>query len=321
MRRNAGWHASGMTGGMAGARGALTVLHLLLVWATAAVVVPVLGFGLLVMGWGGGAAAAVLVLALGMPLTVGLLATAGIPGTVVPWCDSVSRRLRWAVLVFVLGTLGVLAGLAAYSGDVDLGSAGTRIALTGLPYAVAAAFFVPSRWVRLGAVGALALGVVYGGFVGPAQAQQRRHAAEVARYREHPELLYLGAAPAGMRMSRAEVASAYFGVEYRPVSQDRMGYVGLTVRSLITPTPPCSQLVAEDVTCTVDARGEMRVIHELPGGIRDISLIRRHGDAMAEVSSQTLDEAGLRRVLDTLHPLSDTELERMMRDETITRHF
>ncbi len=147
MRPGAGWQASGMTSG----RGALTVLHLLLVWATMAVAVPMLGFGLLVTGWGGGAGAAASVFALAAPLTVGLLAMAGIPArTLVPLCGSVSRRLGWAVLVFVLGTLGVLAGLAAYAGDIDLGSAGTRFALTGVPYAVAAAFFVPSRWVRLG---------------------------------------------------------------------------------------------------------------------------------------------------------------------------
>ncbi|MFI6013256.1 hypothetical protein ACIBAG_31325 [Streptomyces sp. NPDC051243] len=112
-------------------------------------------------------------------------------------CGSASGPLGWAVVVFVLGTLGVLAGLAAHCGDVDPGSAGTRGALTGAPYTVVAAFFVPSRWVRLGAVAALAAGVVYGGFVGPVQAQQRRHAVEVAQYRERPELLYIGATPSG----------------------------------------------------------------------------------------------------------------------------
>ncbi|MFC8242111.1 hypothetical protein [Streptomyces chartreusis] len=113
--------------------------------------VPVLGFGLVVTAWGGGAEAAAPAFVLGAPLTVGLLAVAGISArTVVPLCGSVAGRLGWAVLVFFLGTIGVAAGLAAYGADVDLGSAGTRVALTGVPYAVAAAFFVPSRWVRLG---------------------------------------------------------------------------------------------------------------------------------------------------------------------------
>ncbi|UQA92574.1 hypothetical protein [Streptomyces halobius] len=187
-------------------RRALTALHLFLVWALMAAVVPTLGFRLVLSDWGGGAGVTVPVFALGVPLTGGLLATAGLPArTVVPLCGSAPQRLGWAVLVFVLGTLGVLAGLAAYGGDVDLGSANTRIALTGVPYAVAAAFFVPSRWVRLGALVALAAAVAYGGFVGPAQARQRRHEAEVARYREKSELLYLGAAPPGMQVSRAEV--------------------------------------------------------------------------------------------------------------------
>ncbi|WP_370253628.1 hypothetical protein [Streptomyces sp. V4I8] len=307
---------------MTSGRGALTVLHLLLVWATMAVTMPTLGFGLLVSGWGGGAGAAAAVFALGVPLTVGLLATAGMPvRTVVPLCSSVPRRFGWAALVFALGTLGVLAGLAAYGGEVDLGSAGTRVALTGVPYAVAAAFFVPSQWVRLGAVAVLAAGVVYGGFVGPAQAEQRRHAAEVARYRERPELLYLGDAPPGMRLDRAVVGPAYFGVDYRPAAPDESGYMGLTVRSPLTPAPRCPEFMAKNETCTVDAHGEMRMIRNLPGGIRDITLVRRHRDAEVQVTSQYLDEPGLRRLLNTLHPLSDPELENLMREKMISQGF
>lgn len=155
VRRRAG-RLRGMTSG----RGTLTALHLLLVWVTMTAAMPVLGFELVVTAWGGGAGAAVPVLALGVPLMVGLLAIAGIPAkTVVPLCGSVRRRIGWAAVVFALGTLGVLAGLAVYGGEVDL-SAGTRVVLTGVPYAVAAAFFVPSRWVRLGAVAVLAAGVV-----------------------------------------------------------------------------------------------------------------------------------------------------------------
>ncbi|MER6015506.1 hypothetical protein [Streptomyces bluensis] len=302
---------------MTSGRGALTALHLFLVWAMTAAMVPVLGFGLLMTAWGGGAGATVPVFALAVPLMVGLLATAGIPvRTMVPLCDSAPRRLGWAALVFVLGTLGVLAGLAAYGGDVDLGSAGTRIALTGVPYAVAAALFVPSRWVRLGAVAVLAAGVAYGGFVGPAQAQQRQHEAEVARYREHQELLYLGAAPAGMQVSRAGAGPASFIVEYRPVRQDEFGYVDLTVRSPLTPTPRCPELVEKGVTCTVGAHGEMLTVRDFPGG-RAVTLTRRHRNAEVEVTSPTLDEPGLRHLLNTLHPLSDTELEKLMREKKI----
>ncbi|QOV40739.1 hypothetical protein IM697_21475 [Streptomyces ferrugineus] len=308
---------------MTSGRRALTVLHLFLVWATMTAAVPVLGFGLLVSGWGGGAGAALSAFALGVPLVVGLLAMAGIPArTVVPLCGSVSRRLGWAALVFVLGTLGVLAGLAVYGGDVDLGSGGTRIALTGAPYAVAAAFFVPSRWVRLGAGAVLAAGVVYGGFVGPAQAEQRRHAAEVARYRERSELLYLAAAPPGMRVSRAVVGPAYFSVDYGPIRAGyELGHVGLTARPPLTPALRCPEFLEDGVTCTVDVHGEMRMIRSLPGGARDVTLVRRHRDAEVAVSSQYLDEPGLRRLLNTLHPLSDTELEKLMREKAIDQGY
>ncbi|MDQ1024818.1 hypothetical protein QF035_002400 [Streptomyces umbrinus] len=303
---------------MTSGRRVLTALHLFLVWAAMAAAVPVLGFGLLVTGWGGGVGAAAPLVALGVPLTVGLLAMAGIPArTVVPLCGSVRQRLGWAVLVFALGTLGVVAGLAAYGGDVDLGSASTRIALTGAPYAVAAAFFVPSRWVRLGALAALAAGVAYGGFVGPAQSQQRQHEAEVARYREHPELLYLGAAPPGMRVSHAWAGPAYFSVDYRGVREDEFAYVGLTVRVPLTSTPRCPKHLEKGVTCTVDGHGEMRMVRDFPGDGRAVTLIRRHRNAEAEVTSQTLDEPGLRRLLNTLHPLSDTELEKLMREKKI----
>lgn len=299
-------------------RRALTALHLVLVWATMAAAVPALGFGVLVTAWSGGAGSGAPFLALGVPLAVGLLAVAGTPArTVVPLCGSVPRRLGWAMLVFVLGTLGVLAGLTAYGGDVGLGSAGTRIALTGAPYAVAAAFFVPSRWVRLGAVAALAAGVVYGGFVGPAQSKQRQHEAEVARYRERPELLYLGGVPPGMQVSRAEAGPGYFGVEYRSTREDEFAYVALTVRPPLTPTPRCPEFAESGVTCTVDAHGEMRTVRDFPGGGRAVTLTRHHRNAEAEVTSQTLDERGLLQLLDTLHQLSDTELEKLMREKKI----
>ncbi|MFF7858036.1 hypothetical protein [Streptomyces sp. NPDC007904] len=297
-------------------RKALTAFHLFVVWAVTAAAAPALGFALLVTAWGGGTGAAVPVVALSVPLMVGLLAVAGIPAkTVVPLCGSMPQRLGWASSVFVLGTLGVLAGLAAYAEDVDLGSASTRIALLGVPYAVAAAFFVPNRWVRLGAVAALGAGVAYGGFLGPAQSQQRQHAEEIARYREHPELLHVIATPPGMRAARAEAGAAAFSVEYHSVRQD--GYVALTVRSPLTPEPKCPELVEKDVSCTVDGHGETRLVREFPGGGRSITLTRRHHDVEAEVTSQTLDEPGLRRLLSTLHPLSDAELEGLMREGVI----
>jgi hypothetical protein len=318
VRRSTGWQALGMTS----SKGALTALHLFLVWATMAAAVPTFGFGLLATGWVGGIGAVVLFLALGVPLTVVMLATAGLPArTVVPLCGSAPRRLGWAALVFVLGTLGVVAGLGAYDRDVDLGSAGTRIALTGAPYAVAAALLVPSRWVRSGAVAVLAVGVVYGGFVGPAQSRQREQAAEIARYRENPELLYLGAAPPGMQVSQAVVGPAYFSVDYRPVGQGEGGYVGLTVRSPLAPPPQCPEFAEKGVTCTVDAHGEMRQVRNLPGGSSTITLTRRHLGSQVEVTSQSLGEPGLRRLLDTLHPLSGAELEKLMRDKVITRNF
>lgn len=299
---------------MTSSQGARTALHLFLVWATMVAAVPTLGFWLLVTAWGGGAGAVVPALALGVPLTVGLLTTTGIPvRTVVPLCGSVPQRLGWAILVFVLGTLGVLAGLAAYSGDVALGSAGTRVALTGVPYAVAAAFFVPNRWVRLGAVAALAAAVAYGGFIGPTQSRQRQHAAEAARYRQHPELLYMIATPPGMRVARAEVAPASFYVEYHSVRQD--AYVALAVRSPLTPKPQCPEPAEKEMTCTVDGHGEMRTLHHSPGGV--ITLTRRYRNAEVAVSSKMLDEPGLRHLLDTLHPLSDTELEELVRERVI----
>jgi hypothetical protein len=167
----------------------------------------------------------------------------------------------------------------------------------------------------------LGAGVVYGGFVGPEQAQQRRYTAEIARYRERQELLYLGDTPPGMQVSRAVVGPGQFHVDYGPAQPDEIGYVGLTVRSPLSPKARCALFVQKSVTCTADKRGEMRIVSDLPGGRSDIRLIRRHHGAEIEVSSQVLDEPGLRHLLDTLHPLSDDELEKMMREKTITEGF
>ncbi|MGI5484558.1 hypothetical protein [Streptomyces lavendofoliae] len=303
---------------MTNGRGMATSLHLVLVWAAMAAVVPALGFAATAATWAGGSGAVVPVLALGVPVAVGLLVAVGLSArNLVPLCGSAPRRLGWAVLVFALGTLGVLAGLAAYTGGVHLGGAGTRVALTGLPYAVAAAFFVPNRWVRLGAAAALAGAVGHGGFLGPAQAQQHQHKAEMARYREHQELLYSGAPPPGMEVSRAEAGPATFGVEYRAVRQDDPAYVSLVVRSPLMPRAHCPDPVEQGVTCTVDARGEMRTVRELPGGLRAVGLTRRHREVEVEVTSQTLGEPALRRLLDSLRPLTDEELEQLMREKKI----
>ncbi|MFF3317010.1 hypothetical protein ACFYV5_16060 [Streptomyces sp. NPDC003035] len=300
---------------MTSARRAQTALHLLLVWATMTAVVPTLGFGLLAATWGGGGGAALLLIALGAVPAVGLLAAAGTPArTVVPLCRALPQRLGWAALVFALGTFGVGAGLVAYDQGVGLGSAATRLALTGVPYAVAAAFFVPNRWVRLGAVATLAAAVAYGGFLGPAEARERRQEAEIFRYRHHTELLYVGADPPGMRLARATSGPAYFTVEYRGVREDTFAYVALTLRPVLTPTLRCPEILANGVACTVDAHGELRTVQDVP---RAVTLTRRVGNAEAEVTSQTLDEAGLRRLLNTLRPLSDAELERLMREKKI----
>ncbi|MFD8396289.1 hypothetical protein ACFV2N_45690 [Streptomyces sp. NPDC059680] len=128
-----------------------------------------------------------------------------------------------------------------------------------MPYAMAAAFFVPHPWVRLGAVAALAAGVTYGGFVGPARSQQRQHEAEVAQYREHPELLYLGVAPYGMELSRAEAGPAYLTVEHRPVRPDELAYADLTLRPPLTPPPRCPDAPAKGET-------RIQVVSSIAGG-------------------------------------------------------
>ncbi|MFF0738996.1 hypothetical protein ACFYVL_01230 [Streptomyces sp. NPDC004111] len=310
---------------MTSGRGALTALHLFLVWALMMVAMPVFGFGLLTSGWAGGTGMTVLLALLGVPLLVGTLSTTGVAvQTVVPMCGSAGRRMGWAVLVFILGTLGVLAGLAAYSKGVDLGSAGVRIALTGMPYAVAAALFVPGPWVRLGALAVVAAAVAYGGYIGPAQERQRQNAAEVARYWEKKELLYLGAAPSGMQVSHAEVGPASFSVDYVPVRAGyETGWVGLVVRPVDAEWSAfaCPEPAERSVTCTVDAHGEMRTVRDLSGGVRGVTLSRRHRSTEIEVTSQTLGEPGLRRLLNTLHPLTEAELENLMSQQKISQRL
>lgn len=75
------------------------------------------------------------------------------------------------------------------------------------------------------------------------------------------------------------------------------------------------------MTCTVDAHGEMLTVRDFPGGGRAITLTRRHRNAEAEVTSQTLDEPGLRHLLNSLHPLSDTELEKLIREKKIEQRI
>ncbi|GAA4836489.1 hypothetical protein GCM10023235_09240 [Kitasatospora terrestris] len=283
-----------------------------------AAAVPALGFGLVLAAWGGGAVAALLVLALGVAAAVGLLVAAYLPlrGTA-PRYDTTTGILGRALPVFALGTFGVLAGVAAYTSHVDLGSADTRIALTGAPYAFAAAFFVPSRPVRLGAAAVLAAAVAYGGLVVLPHVDQRRYEAEVARYRQHQELLYAGDAPPGMEILRA-AAGGDFRIEYRPVGEyDLRRQVSLTVRHPPTPTLRCPPPV-DGATCAEESNGDLRKVARDPSGSVQVTLTRRHRDVQVDVTARTPDdEPRLRRLLDTLHPLSDGELEELVRQEKI----
>ncbi|WP_416974397.1 hypothetical protein [Streptomyces sp. 4F14] len=294
------------------------VWHPLLVWGAMATVMPVLGFGLLAVGWGKGGGAVGVALLVVVPLVIGLLSVLAPASDVVPWCATRSGRIGWAVTVFTLGTGGVLAGLAAYGQDVDLGSAATRVALTGLPYAVVAAFLVPGRWVRAGAAAVLVAGVVYGGYVGPSQGREREQAAEVARYREHAEVLYLGVTPPGMRMVRAVVGGASFDVEYHWAVPDRSGYVGVMVRSPLSPPMVCPERAETGVSCVAGAGGEVREVRSLPGGEQVVTLFRWHEGAGVQVTGQGVGEAALRGVLDGLHPVSEGELEGLMREGVIS---
>ena len=121
-----------------------------------------------------------------------------------------------------------------------------------------------------------------------------------------------------MQVSHAVVGPASFAVDYRPVREGyELGYVGLVVRPPLAPAPRCPEPVEKGVTCTVDAQGEMATVRVVPGGTREVTLTRRHRNTEVEVTSQTLDEPGLHRLLNTLHPLSDTELGNLVREKKI----
>ncbi|MEV6397064.1 hypothetical protein AB0M39_20130 [Streptomyces sp. NPDC051907] len=137
---------------------ARTAGHLLLVWIVGAALAPALGFATVGAVWVGGPGATLAVLLVGGLLSIAALAATGlVVRDVVPLCATARGLMGWAATVLVGGTLGALGGFAAWTTDeFDLGGADMRIALSGLPYAVVAAFFVPSRSVRLTSAVALA---------------------------------------------------------------------------------------------------------------------------------------------------------------------
>ncbi|MEU3527699.1 hypothetical protein AB0E62_28160 [Streptomyces sp. NPDC038707] len=69
----------------------------------------------------------------------------------------------------------------------------------------------------------------------------------------------------------------------------------------------------------MNERGEMRMLRPLPDGGHHVTLTGRHGTAEAQITSRTLDEPALRHLLDTLHPVSDAELECLMEEKAIVR--
>ncbi|CAM5598826.1 hypothetical protein KAURM247S_03970 [Kitasatospora aureofaciens] len=132
-------------------------------------------------------------------------------------------------------------------------------------------------------------------------------------------LLYLGTAPAGMHVSRVRVGPASFAVDYRPVREGyETGYVGLVVRLPLTPALRCPEPPEAGTTCRVDGHGEMVTVH---GSTQETTVTRRYRDTEVSVASQTLGEAGLRDLLNTLHPLSDAELDTLMQEKAIDYSF
>ncbi|MCX4824126.1 hypothetical protein OG883_30520 [Streptomyces sp. NBC_01142] len=137
---------------------ALTAGHLLLVWFFGSAVAPALGFAIVGAGWGGGMPAALITLLVGGPVAVAALAALGrLARGMVPLCATTGGLIGWAVTVFAGGTLGAIAGAAAWTTEeFGRGSAEVLIPLSGIPYALTAAFFVPGRAVRLTSAAALA---------------------------------------------------------------------------------------------------------------------------------------------------------------------
>jgi hypothetical protein len=136
-------------------------LHLFLVGLTMTLLWWPLYVFLVLLYWDGGISGVAHGFALASPVAVALLFVAALPvRRVVPACASAGGRLVWAVVVFVLGTPGVLVFGFSYYSDQGLGLLGV-----GLLYAMIAAFFVPDRQIRVG-VGAVLAGVVaFGGLI------------------------------------------------------------------------------------------------------------------------------------------------------------
>ncbi|MCX5205849.1 hypothetical protein OG897_31000 [Streptomyces sp. NBC_00237] len=59
----------------------------------------------------------------------------------------------------------------------------------------------------------------------------------------------------------------------------------------------------------------MRTVRDLPGNVRGVTLTRRYRSTQVEVTSQTLDQPGLRHVLDSLHPLTEATLKKLTREK------
>lgn len=254
----------------------------------------------------------------GGAVTVTVLAATGlVVRTVVPLCGTTRGLIGWAVAVFAGGTLGSIAGLTAWTTDeFDLGSADVRIALTGIPYALTAAFFIPGRAIRLASAAALAGTVAFAAYTlqqagerdtlnallagDPLPHEERLLIDPPADYAIEPDSGTLGPAEFRLHFTAGGRQGASPGFDYRVARR---------------PDGDCPEDLPGRISCE-DAGDGFTVVTQRhdDGEVWTYVHLRRDGLLLTARTAPGMDVPKLRAALAAARPATNEELLKILRE-------
>ncbi|MEV4232245.1 hypothetical protein AB0J81_35295 [Streptomyces bobili] len=230
--------------------------------------------------------------------------------TLVPLLRRARGRWAWAAGVYTLGTLGAF-GAAVVRFEIDHLENGLLLyPAGGTCYALAAALFLPSFRVRMGALGAATALTVGGMYAAWAAGQPPTLDEWITANGVDRTLLRVGDPPPGYALNVMGASEDGFGADYEGPDSARVhlhvapaGHDTRRVDARGCPVP-----FGDPIRCTDDGGGRQLVT--FAGGYEHQELRLRRGTLVytVTVEGSRTDLSAARHVLSTLRPATDTEL-------------
>ncbi|MFM9493952.1 hypothetical protein ACKI1Q_10035 [Streptomyces galilaeus] len=230
--------------------------------------------------------------------------------TLVPLLRRPRGRWAWAAGVYTLGTVGAF-GAAVVRYEIDHLENGLVLYLAGgTCYALAAALFLPSLRIRMGALGAATALTVGGMYAAWAAGQPPTLDEWITANGVERSLLRVGDPPPGYALNVMGASEDGFGADYEGPDSARVhlhvapaGHDAGRVDARGCPVP-----FGDLILCTDDGGGRQLVTFAGSYAHQELRLRRGALVYTVTVEGSRTDLAAARHILSTLRPATDTEL-------------